>query len=92
MIQTLQVQNVKCSGCAHTLKEKLQPIFGKVEVDLEKDPREITLKIEENQRDLLSKTLKEIGYPLADEKLGFVESSSAKAKSFVSCAIGKINQ
>jgi copper chaperone CopZ len=92
MIQTLQVQNVKCGGCAHTLKEKLEPIFGKVEVDLEKDPREITLDIEENQRDILSKTLKDMGYPLVGEKMGFVQSGSAKAKSFVSCAIGKINQ
>jgi copper chaperone CopZ len=92
MIQTFQVQNVKCSGCAHTLKEKLSPIFGEVEVDLEKEPREITLDIDDSQRDLFSKTLKDMGYPLVGEKLGFVESSSAKAKSFVSCAIGKINQ
>jgi len=92
MIQTFQVQNVKCSGCAHTLKEKLSPIFGEIEVDLEKEPREIRLDIDDNQRDLLSKTLKDLGYPLVGEKLGFVESGSAKAKSFVSCAIGKINQ
>ena len=92
MIQTFQVQNVKCGGCAHTLKEKLSPIFGEVEVDLKKEPREIRLDIDDNQRDLLSKTLKDLGYPLVGEKLGFVESGSAKAKSFVSCAIGKINQ
>ena len=92
MIQTFQVQNVKCGGCAHTLKEKLRPLFGEVEVDLEKEPREITLDMEENQRELLSKTLKDMGYPLVGEKLGFVESGSAKAKSFVSCAIGKMNQ
>ena len=92
MIQTFQVQNVKCGGCAHTLKEKLRPLFGEIKVDLEKEPREITLDIKENQRDLLSKILKEMGYPLAGEKLGFVENGSVKAKSFVSCAIGKINQ
>jgi len=92
MIQTYQIQNVKCNGCAHTLKEKLRPFFGDVEVDLERDPREITLDIEENQRNQLSKVLKEIGYPLVGEKLGFVKNGSVKAKSFVSCAIGKINQ
>jgi len=92
MIQTFQIQNVKCSGCAHTLKEKLSPIFGDVEINLEREPREITLDIEENQRDQLSKILKELGYPFIDEKLGFVENGSVKAKSFVSCAIGKINQ
>ena len=92
MIQTFKVQNVKCGGCAHTLKEKLEPIFGEIRVDLEKEPREITLDIGENQRELLSKTLKSLGYPLVGEQMGFVESGSAKAKSFVSCAIGKINQ
>ena len=74
------------------MKEKLEPIFGKVEVDLEKDPREITLDIEENQRDILSKTLKDMRYPLVGEKMGFVQSGSAKVKSFVSCVVGKINQ
>ena len=91
MIQTFKVQNVKCEGCAHTLKEKLRPLFGEVVVNLECEPREITLDIEESQKEVLSKTLKSLGYPLVGEKLGFVENSSAKAKSFVSCAIGKIN-
>ncbi|MCB4743319.1 MAG: heavy-metal-associated domain-containing protein [Sulfurovum sp.] len=92
MIQTFKVQNVKCGGCAHTLKEKLRPLFGEVEVDLEKEPRQIMLDIEESQIEILSKILKEIGYPFVGEKMGFMESGSAKAKSFISCAIGKINQ
>jgi len=91
MIQTLQVRNVKCGGCAHTLREKLRPLFGDVKVDLEKEPREITLDIEDNQRELLSKTLRSLGYPLVEDRLGFVDATSAKAKSFVSCAVGKIN-
>ncbi len=36
--------------------------------------------------------LKKLGYPLASEKMGFVDSTSVKAKSYVSCAIGKMNQ
>ena len=92
MIQTFQVQNVKCGGCAHTLKEKLEPVFGKVEVDLEKEPREIILDIEEAQREILAQMLKSLGYPLVGEAMGFVENGTAKAKSFVSCAVGKINQ
>jgi len=70
MIQTFKVQNVKCEGCAHTLKEKLRPLFGEVTVDLECEPREITLDIEENQREMLSKTLKSLGYPLVGEEIG----------------------
>ncbi len=92
MQKTFQVMNVKCSGCATTLKEKLFKEFGEVEVDLNKEPREITLNVNEEQMDELAKELKKLGYPLSSDKMGFVESTSTKAKSFVSCAIGKMNQ
>jgi copper chaperone CopZ len=85
------VLNVKCGGCASTLKKKLFEEFGEVEVDLEKQPRQITLVISEEQVDELKKALKQIGYPLASEEMGFMEASSVKAKSYVSCAIGKID-
>jgi copper chaperone CopZ len=91
MIQTFQVINVKCGGCASTLKEKLFEKFGEVEVNLEKEPREITLDIEEEKIPVLGEALKKLGYPFLTEKMGFVDGTSAKAKSFVSCAIGKMN-
>ncbi len=88
--RTFQVQNVKCEGCATTLINKLADQFGSIEVGLTKMPREITLKIEEEHIPKLKEALKALGYPMADEKLGFFENTSAQAKSFVSCAIGKI--
>lgn len=91
MKQTYQVINVKCGGCASTLKNKLFEKFGEVDVNLEKEPREITLDIEENAVPELRNELKKLGYPMIDEQMGFVQSGSAKAKSFVSCAIGKMN-
>ena len=91
MIQTFQVINVKCGGCAATLKEKLFEKFGEVEVNLEKEPREITLDIKEEEIAALGEALKKLGYPFITEKMGFVDGTSAKAKSFVSCAIGKMN-
>ena len=91
MIQTFKVINVKCGGCAGTLKEKLFEKFGEVKVNLEKEPREITLYIKEEEIASLGEALKKLGYPFVTEKMGFVDSTSAKAKSFVSCAIGKMN-
>jgi len=91
MKQTFEVFNVKCGGCASTLKSKLAKEFGDVEVDLEVIPRKITLEIEDKEIDKLAKALKDLGYPLASEEMGFMDSTSAKAKSFVSCAIGKMN-
>jgi len=91
MKQTFEVANVKCGGCAGTLKEKLKEEFGVVEVDLAVEPRQITLDIVDEQIESLGVALKKLGYPFVTESMGFFDSSSTKAKSFVSCAIGKIN-
>ena len=91
MEQIFQVENVKCGGCANTLKTKLKDMFGEVEVDLEKFPREITLDIDPQRVGELGIALKKLGYPLSSDRLGFVDTASTKAKSFVSCAIGKMD-
>jgi len=92
MQQTFEVLNVKCGGCAGTLKSKLAKEFGEVEVDLDVDPRKITLEIEDSQMDDLTQALRKLGYPLTTDEMGILESTSAKAKSFVSCAVGKMNE
>jgi len=90
MKRTFQVQNVKCGGCANTLREKLAERFGEIRVNLEVEPREITLDIDEERIDELRSVLKRLGYPFVGEEMGFVDAASTKAKSFVSCAIGKM--
>jgi copper chaperone CopZ len=90
MKRTFEVLNVKCGGCANTLKTKLEPVFGPLEVDLEAMPRKVTLEIGEERVDELRTALRKLGYPMADENLGFIDSGAAKAKSFVSCAVGKM--
>ena len=91
MKRTLEVINVKCGGCAGTLTSKLEEQFGAVEVDLSVEPRKITVDIEDAQMDDLAAALKQLGYPLVTEEMGFVDGATAKAKSFVSCAVGKMN-
>ena len=91
-MKTYVVQNVKCGGCANTLKENLKPDFGEVLVSLENIPREITIQKDDIDEERLSFLLKSIGYPLVDEDMNFVDEVGAKAKSFVSCAIGKMKE
>ena len=90
MKQTFEVLNVKCGGCANTLKTKLLEEFGEVEVNLEVEPRQITLEIEDANIPALRQALKSIGYPMSDEDLTTVEGFTTTAKSFVSCAVGKM--
>ena len=89
--QTFKVENVKCGGCASTLINKLKAEYGEVEVNLETKPREITLKVKDEQLEALKLSLRGLGYPFSDDELGLLETASTKAKSFVSCAVGKID-
>jgi len=88
---TYQVKNVKCGGCANTLKKSLLEEFGEVEVDLEVEPRKITLDMGDKDEEQLKLKLRKLGYPLVTDELSTFSTVSTTAKSFVSCAIGKMD-
>ena len=92
MKQTFEVKNVKCGGCASTLKKSLLEDFGEVEVDLEVEPRKITLEIENEKLEALKLKLRSLGYPLTSDNLNSFQTVGTTAKSFVSCAIGKMDE
>lgn len=92
MKKTFEVHNVKCGGCAGTLTKELSKDFGEVEVNLEVEPRQITLDIEENQIENLKLKLRSLGYPLTTDDLTTLQTIGTTAKSFVSCAIGKMDK
>ena len=93
MQKSFKVLNIKCGGCANTIKESLKNEFGEVDVDLMQEPRVVTLKIKDEETELsFRKKMKSLGYPMEDEDLGTFAKGGLKAKSFISCAIGKINQ
>lgn len=91
MTKTLEVYNVKCGGCANTLITALAEEFGEVTVDLEVNPRKITLDIEDSKMEELKIKLRGLGYPLTTDELSGLEKAATTAKSFVSCAVGKFN-
>lgn len=91
MMQTFEVLNVKCGGCANTLIKSLADDFGEVNVDLDCEPRKITLNIEDDQMEKLKLKLRSLGYPLSTDELNTLQTLTTSAKSFVSCAIGKMD-
>ena len=91
MKQTFEVYNVKCGGCANTLIKSLKEDFGDVIVDLEVNPRKITLDIENDKLEALKLKLRSLGYPLTSDELSGFDKAATTAKSFVSCAFGKID-
>ena len=91
MTTTYEVLNVKCGGCAGTLTKSLKEEFGDVQVNLDVEPRQITLDIEESKIQALRDKLISLGYPMSDEDLGTIQKITTTAKSFVSCAVGKMD-
>lgn len=88
METSIKVQNLKCSGCANTIQQKLISLQGveNVTVDVEKKIVIISHQQSVSLKALASK-LKAFGYPMEGEENSF----GAKATSVVSCAIGKIS-
>ena len=89
MKTTFQVQNLKCGGCAKTISNKLSGIKEIKDVIVEKDSSSISFDHQSaDDASLVKEILRNLGYPTIDDENGFVE----KAKSFVSCASGKMAQ
>ena len=83
------VQNLKCGGCAQTIKNKLSEITGIVEIEVHIESGLIEFGYDDSSiLNDAKKLLKSIGYPDIDD----ANSMLTKAKSYVSCAAGKISK
>ena len=93
MLETVEVANVRCGGCAATITKTLEEKgFTQVSVDLECEPRKVTVNVTDEAQSAHFKTvLRKLGYPLFDEETSIIDSASLKAKSFVSCSVGKFS-
>ncbi len=81
------IQNLKCGGCAHTITTKISAIehVSDTIVDVENSTVQFHYNNENALMEVKSK-LSSLGYPIE----GDANSIVSKAKSFVSCAAGKI--
>jgi copper chaperone len=89
MEHVIEVENIRCGGCANTITHSLQKLDGvsSVSVDIENGRVNITATTDDRVR-LVAALLKN-GYPEKGSAEG-LQAAKAKAKSFVSCAIGKL--
>ena len=82
------VANLKCNGCATTIKNELLKLNGisAVEVFNEKDM--IKVSYDDNvERKVIIDKLHSLGYPEATNKNGLL----LQLKSYTSCIMGKVN-
>jgi len=87
--KALKIQNLKCHGCANTIIKQLLKLDGISDVTVNNDTDEVFLNVEtDNQLELVTKKLSDLGYPLVSEN----NSLPKKAKSYVSCAVGRMSK
>ena len=87
----ITVENIKCGGCAGTITKKLSTTFDTDKIDINIEQGVVNIDLDDARKNELVKVLLDLGYPETDSVHGF-DSAKAKAKSFVSCAIGKIDK
>lgn len=87
MNKTINIDNLKCTGCANSIKKNLNSIKGinDVSVDLEQSSVSIQFIEKDGMIEEVLRTLKSMGYAEAGTS-NFVD----KAKSYVSCAVGRM--
>lgn len=85
----IAVENIKCGGCANTIRTQLEKIasVNSCEVDVEKGL--VKIDGDDAYRTEVSNLLLKLGYPETGTAEG-IKAAAAKAKSFVSCAVGKM--
>jgi copper chaperone CopZ len=87
----ITVENIKCGGCAGSITKKLVEAFDTETIEVNIEQGTISIDVEDARREEVTQVLLDLGYPETDSVHGF-GSAKAKAKSFVSCAIGKMDQ
>ena len=88
METTIYIQNLKCGGCSNTITKNVSAIqnISNVTVNVEESSVTFHYETEANLAEVKNK-LQSLGYP----EDGELNSLGSKAKSYVSCAIGKMS-
>lgn len=82
------IQNLKCNGCASTITKKLSHLENITDIKVDVEESSVAFNYKDNlDLEVVMETLKDNGYPVEGDS----NSLGTKAKSFVSCAIGKMS-
>jgi copper chaperone len=86
----IQVENIKCGGCEKSIIRGLSSIEGLSNIVIDRDQQMVSVNADESLREVLISKLKSMGYPEYGSVTG-LDAGLANAKSFVSCAIGRVS-
>jgi copper chaperone len=86
-----EVENVKCGGCARTIAKALGADARIARVTVDPAAGTVVVEADEDMRSQIATTLARLGYPQRGSVEG-LQAAAAAAKSFVSCAVGRLGQ
>ena len=87
MKYSIEIQNLKCGGCANSIKKGLSKIDSVASVEVNVEDSLVEIEANEAVENALKEELARLGYPA----LGESNPLGSKAKSFVSCAVGRMS-
>ncbi len=88
---SIQVDNIKCGGCASQISGKLLKLAFVTSVEVDVENGSISGDMDGEHSVEIQATLASMGYPPVGSQHG-LEALGSKAKSFVSCAIGTMSK
>ncbi len=87
----IEVENIKCGGCAASIRKGLEALDGVEGVEIDIEAGAVEAQADEARRPEIARKLASMGYPETGSVQG-LKSAGAKAKSFVSCAVGRMDK
>lgn len=88
MTTTFQIENLKCGGCAATIKKGILGIDSVNDVEVNVETSEVKVAHNSDVISTIKEKLSKLGYPESGDKNTVLH----KAKSFVSCAVGRLEK
>ena len=85
----IEIENLKCGGCENSILKGLATMGTISDVSVNREQNLVSFKGEQSVREAVAKKLRSMGYPEKDTLSG-LDAGLANAKSFVSCAIGRV--
>ncbi|MDO6741067.1 MULTISPECIES: heavy-metal-associated domain-containing protein [Polaribacter] len=83
----IKIENLKCGGCAATIKKGILSITGVNEINIDVEKSLVLVTSEKENLEEIKLKLSKLGYPEVGDKNTVLH----KAISYVSCAVGRID-
>ena len=85
----IEIENLKCGGCEKSILKGLATMIEISDVVVDHEHKLVSFSGDQSVRDAVVNKLRSMGYPEKDTLSG-MGAGLANAKSYVSCAIGRI--